>query len=101
MILACLLTVILVYLHWQVVMSEEQYQKHAREIKTEHEDPLVEGLYETQVPLLFRALLEIGCVASVNRRPNGFASMETRAFTVAVNLTLLSFQMMLFASFIS
>jgi len=37
-----------------------------------HEDPTVEGLYETQVPLIFRALMDMGCVASVNRRPGGY-----------------------------
>lgn len=29
--------------------------------------PDVEGIYETQVPLLFRALLKLGCVCSVDK----------------------------------
>ncbi len=44
------LTVVLT-LRGQVVMSEEQYQQHSRDIATQHEDPTVEGLYETQVAL--------------------------------------------------
>lgn len=30
-------------------------------------DPSVEGVYETQVPLLFRAIAELGCVAQLSR----------------------------------
>ena len=56
----------------EVVMSEEQYQEHAKEIAAVHEDPTVEGLYETQIPLIFRALMDVGCVASVNRRQGGY-----------------------------
>lgn len=56
----------------EVQMSEEHYQEHAQEIAAAHEDPTVEGLYETQVPLIFRALMDVGCVASVNRRPGGY-----------------------------
>jgi len=54
------------------VMPEEQYQEHALEIAGVHEDPTVEGLYELQIPLIFRALMDIGCVASVNRRVGGY-----------------------------
>ena len=56
----------------EVRMPEEKYQEHAKEIAAQHEDPAVEGLYETQVPLLFRAVLDIGCVAKVVNRPGGF-----------------------------
>jgi len=56
----------------EVVMSEAQFQEHAQEVAAVHEDPTVEGLYETQIPLLFRALMDAGCVAAVNRREGGY-----------------------------
>ena len=56
----------------EVVMDEERFLEHGQVIAQAHEDPTVEGLYETQVPLIFRALMDMGCVASVNRRPGGY-----------------------------
>lgn len=38
------------------------------EINADLSSPDIEGVYETQVPLLFRALLRLGCVCSVNRQ---------------------------------
>ena len=52
--------------------------EHSKEIAGEFADPSVEGLYETQVPLLFRAIVNMGCVCSVNRRPGGFREQVTR-----------------------
>ena len=37
------------------------------EINSELSSPNVEGVYETQVPLLFRALTRLGCVCRVAR----------------------------------
>ena len=37
------------------------------EISADLSSPDVEGVYETQVPLMFRVLLRIGCVCTVNR----------------------------------
>ena len=37
------------------------------EINADLSSPDIEGVYETQVPLEFRALLRLGCVCTVNR----------------------------------
>ena len=37
------------------------------EINADLSSPDIEGVYETQVPLEFRAVLNLGCVCTVNR----------------------------------
>ena len=37
------------------------------EISADLSSPDIEGVYETQVPLVFRALVRLGCVVTVNR----------------------------------
>lgn len=37
------------------------------EISADLSSPDIEGVYETQVPLLFRALYRLGCITTVNR----------------------------------
>ena len=37
------------------------------EITADLSSPDVEGVYERQVPLMFRAIVALGCVCSVNR----------------------------------
>jgi len=38
------------------------------EINADLLSPDIEGVYETQVPLLFRAVLRLGCICAVNRQ---------------------------------
>ena len=38
------------------------------EINADLLSPDIEGVYETQVPLLFRAVLRLGCVCAVSRQ---------------------------------
>ena len=38
------------------------------ELAAELSSPNIEGAYETQVPLLFRALVKLGCVCRVSRQ---------------------------------
>ena len=38
------------------------------EINADLLSPDVEGVYETQVPLLFRAVLNLGCICAVSRQ---------------------------------
>ncbi len=40
---------------------------HSSEINADLSSPDIEGVYETQVPLMFRALLRLGCVCTVSR----------------------------------
>ncbi len=39
-----------------------------RELATQLSAPDIEGVYEAQVPLEFRAIVTLGCVASLNRK---------------------------------
>ena len=41
---------------------------HLRELVTQLSAPDIEGVYETQVPLTFRAIVSLGCVVTVNRK---------------------------------
>ena len=41
---------------------------HSSEINADLSSPDIEGVYETQVPLIFRALLKVGCVCTVSRQ---------------------------------
>lgn len=45
--------------------DEDIFISNSREIALQRVDPSVEGLYESKVPLDFRAICELGCVCSV------------------------------------
>lgn len=47
---------------FQYTVPETKYQEDAKELALQFTHPSVEGVYERSVPLLWRALLEIGCV---------------------------------------
>ncbi|XP_041095859.1 DNA polymerase epsilon catalytic subunit A [Polyodon spathula] len=57
-----------VYNLYQYSVPEEMYQEHINEINADLSAPDIEGVYETQVPLLFRALVQLGCVCMVNKQ---------------------------------
>ncbi|KAB1255675.1 DNA polymerase epsilon catalytic subunit A [Camelus dromedarius] len=57
-----------VYNLYEYSVPEDMYQEHINEINTELAAPDIEGVYETQVPLLFRALVQLGCVCVVNKQ---------------------------------
>ncbi|CAG2199328.1 POLE [Mytilus edulis] len=52
---------------YQYAVPEADYLEHINEISADLSSPDIEGVYETQVPLLFRALVRLGCVVTVNR----------------------------------
>ncbi|NP_035262.2 DNA polymerase epsilon catalytic subunit A [Mus musculus] len=58
----------IVYNLYEYSVPEDMYQEHINEINTELSVPDIEGVYETQVPLLFRALVQLGCVCVVNKQ---------------------------------
>ncbi|XP_036870228.2 DNA polymerase epsilon catalytic subunit A isoform X5 [Manis javanica] len=58
----------MVYNLYEYSVPEDMYQKHINEINTELSAPDIEGVYETQVPLLFRALVQLGCVCVVSKQ---------------------------------
>uniref|UniRef100_A0AAR2LI01 DNA polymerase epsilon catalytic subunit n=1 Tax=Pygocentrus nattereri TaxID=42514 RepID=A0AAR2LI01_PYGNA len=58
----------IVYYLYQYCVPEDMYQEHINEINADLSAPDIEGVYETQVPLLFRALVQLGCVCMVNKQ---------------------------------
>uniref|UniRef100_A0A3P8WLR8 DNA polymerase epsilon catalytic subunit n=1 Tax=Cynoglossus semilaevis TaxID=244447 RepID=A0A3P8WLR8_CYNSE len=57
----------IVYYLYEYTVPEDMYQEHINEINADLSAPDIEGVYETQVPLLFRALVHLGCVCMVNK----------------------------------
>ncbi|XP_061624174.1 DNA polymerase epsilon catalytic subunit A isoform X2 [Phyllopteryx taeniolatus] len=57
-----------VYYLYEYRVPEDMYQEHINEINADLSAPDIEGVYETQVPLLFRALVQLGSVCTVNKR---------------------------------
>lgn len=51
---------------YKLELSELQYQKHIKDIQALSNLSDIEGIYETQTPSLFRALLQIGCLCRYN-----------------------------------
>eukprot|EP00899_Mesostigma_viride_P020528 jgi/Mesvir1/28477/Mv15897-RA.2 len=49
----------------KVVVPEEEYQRNAHEFAIRMNDPDIEGVYESQIPLDLNAILDIGCICSV------------------------------------
>ncbi|XP_069475427.1 DNA polymerase epsilon catalytic subunit A isoform X1 [Ambystoma mexicanum] len=58
----------LVYNLYEYAVPEDMYQEHINEINADLSAPDIEGVYETQVPLLMRALAQLGCVCMVNKQ---------------------------------
>ena len=48
---------------YEIAISERQYQRNEKNLSLFLCDPQVEGVYETQTPLWFRAMLHTGCIA--------------------------------------
>ncbi|KAK0148516.1 DNA polymerase epsilon catalytic subunit A [Merluccius polli] len=57
----------IVYFLYEYSVPEDMYQEHMNEINADLSAPDIEGVYETQVPLLFRALVQLGCMCMVNK----------------------------------
>ncbi|XP_043925704.1 DNA polymerase epsilon catalytic subunit A [Protopterus annectens] len=58
----------IVYNLYEYAVPEDMYQEHINEINADLSAPDIEGVYETQVPLLLRALIQLGCVCMVNKQ---------------------------------
>lgn len=54
---------------YEYSIPEDMYQKHKVEIMDEFANANVEGIYELNVPLMFRLFMQLGCVCGV-KRPN-------------------------------
>ena len=56
-----------VYNLYEYKVPEEIYNAHSNELVGDLSNPDIEGIYETQVPLEFRALLDLGCLCIVDK----------------------------------
>ncbi|KAL5019575.1 hypothetical protein ScPMuIL_002467 [Solemya velum] len=66
---------------YEYSVPEDVYCEHINEISADLSSPDIEGVYETQVPLVFRALVRLGCLATVNRQfAKYMAGKETDTF---------------------
>ncbi|KAB7504214.1 DNA polymerase epsilon catalytic subunit A [Armadillidium nasatum] len=52
---------------YEYSIPEEVFKEHSNELMADLSTPDIEGIYETQVPLDFRALVQIGCVCVVDK----------------------------------
>ncbi|KAK9501199.1 hypothetical protein O3M35_002270 [Rhynocoris fuscipes] len=55
------------YCLYEYTVPEEIFEEHSNDLIADLSTPDVEGIYETQVPLLFRTLLKVGCVCAVDK----------------------------------
>nr|XP_009858713.1 DNA polymerase epsilon catalytic subunit A-like [Ciona intestinalis] len=62
-------------------MTEEQYQQHICEIRSELMSPDIVGVYEMHVPLIYRLLGDYGCMWKVSRLASrSLSTMDTDTF---------------------
>ncbi|KAI5066379.1 hypothetical protein GOP47_0019003 [Adiantum capillus-veneris] len=52
----------------EVVVEERQFKAAGRKLAAHLADPEVEGVYETKMPLTFHAVMQLGCVCSVDKK---------------------------------
>lgn len=57
-----------VYHLYQYTVPEELYQQHSQSLMEDVTQPENEGIYETQMPLIFRTILKLGCVCQVDSK---------------------------------
>ncbi|KAG7176387.1 DNA polymerase epsilon catalytic subunit A-like [Homarus americanus] len=56
-----------VYNLYEYTVPEEVFCEHSNELMADLSTPDIEGIYETQVPLEFRAIAQLGCVCMVDK----------------------------------
>eukprot|EP00112_Aurelia_sp_Birch-Aquarium-sp1_P000107 Seg1008.10 transcript_id=Seg1008.10/GoldUCD/mRNA.D3Y31 product="DNA polymerase epsilon catalytic subunit A" protein_id=Seg1008.10/GoldUCD/D3Y31 len=55
------------YFLYEYTVPEVVFREHMSELSADLSSPDIEGIYETQVPLINRAVMRLGCVCMVNR----------------------------------
>ncbi|KAI9020780.1 hypothetical protein CLU79DRAFT_216823 [Phycomyces nitens] len=61
---------------FRITMSEAKFQEEQKKFSSIFNDPSTEGVYETQMPLGVRALLELGTLCEVDKKKAGRRSLE-------------------------
>ncbi|XP_033105166.1 DNA polymerase epsilon catalytic subunit A-like, partial [Anneissia japonica] len=56
------------YFLYEYAVPEHLFQEHSNELYADLSAPDIEGVYETQLGLDFRALVRLGCVCMVSRQ---------------------------------
>ncbi|CAH2983486.1 unnamed protein product [Chilo suppressalis] len=71
---------------YQYTVPEQIYREHQEELMGELSTPEIEGIYETQMSLEFRVLVQLGCICAVDqqeaRRLIQFGSNNMDSFTL-------------------
>ncbi|KAG0692675.1 DNA polymerase epsilon catalytic subunit A [Chionoecetes opilio] len=62
---------------YEYTIPEELFKKHNKGLVADLSSPDIEGIYETQVPLEFRAMVQLGCVCVVDK---SLSQAETDTF---------------------
>ena len=65
-----------VYNLYEYRVPEDVYNAHASDLVADLSTPDVEGIYETQVPLDFRALVDLGCLCVVDKNKVRFILVQ-------------------------
>ncbi|XP_076064206.1 DNA polymerase epsilon catalytic subunit 1 [Oratosquilla oratoria] len=65
---------------YEYSVPEEVYKQHSSALMADLSKPDIEGIYETQVPLMFRALVQLGCITEVDR---AITKQDTDTFELA------------------
>jgi DNA polymerase epsilon subunit 1 len=73
-------------------IPEKIFQKHQNEIMSEFSNPNVEGIYEMNVPLMFRVLINLGCQCGPKKetKKTDFDSYALRELEIKNETTYLS-----------
>ncbi|XP_068968210.1 DNA polymerase epsilon catalytic subunit 1 [Bombus flavifrons] len=72
-----------IYNLYQYTVPETQFQLYSQELLEDMSRPEIEGIYETQMSLEFRAILQLGCVCTVD--PKAARTMADGADTFALD----------------
>ncbi|KOC70592.1 DNA polymerase epsilon catalytic subunit A [Habropoda laboriosa] len=72
-----------IYNLYRYSVPEAQYQKYSQELLEDLSKPEIEGIYETQMSLEFRAILQLGCICTVD--PKAARTLTDGADTFALD----------------
>ena len=76
----------------EVVMPEQQFQQNYHELMLDMADPEVEGIYETELPLMLKAIMDLGCVPKLKPKTSAEKVLRQGRKLDSVSLSELEFQ---------
>ena len=77
---------------YEYSIPENIFQKHHNDIMSEFSNPNIEGIYEMNVPLMFRAFINLGCVCGLRKevKKNDFETFELNELEIKSDDTYLA-----------